>query len=189
MLASALAVALTLSASGAAKDARSTAASTIAEGRRLAADGRLSEAAAKLADGWNTSHDPEALFDLAVCHERLGRRAEALDAFRAYMKLPLALRVRAAQEHVRTIEASDAREVPAPRRVLVPVDSDDGKCFRDCIGPASCRQRFGDRSGVQCAATQFICLRACPGARVETGICATATVHAGEKCRAELGSP
>ena len=180
---------LALSAAGAAKDARPSAAGTIAEGRRLAAQGRLSEAAAKLSDGWTASRDPEALFDLAVCFERLGQSAQALDAFGAYVKLPLALRLRAAEDHVRAIEARDTRDVPAPRRVLVPVEGDGGKCFDACTGRESCRPRFGDRWGTQCAATQFVCLRACPGAKVESGVCATATVRAGERCRAERGSP
>lgn len=187
----ALAGSLALSAAGAApvKDARSTAAGTIAEGRRLAAQGRLAEAAVKLSDGWTASRDPEVLFDLGVCFERLGQSAQALDAFGAYVKLPLALRLRAAEDHVRAIEAKDARDVPAPRRVLVPVAGDDGKCFQTCTGPESCRPRFGDRWGTQCAATQFVCLRACPGAKVESGVCATATVRPGERCRAERGAP
>jgi len=180
---------LALSATGAAKDARPTAASTIAEGRRLAAQGRLAEAAVKLSDGWTASRDPEALFDLGVCFERLGQSAQALDAFGVYVKLPLALRLRVAEDHVRAIEAKDARDVPGPRRVLVPVAGDAGKCFQTCTGPESCRARFGDRWGTQCAATQFVCLRTCPGTKVETGVCATATVRPGERCRAERGSP
>lgn len=186
-------------AAGAAKDARPTApqtsgaqttgqtiAQTIADGRRLAAEGRLAEAAGKLSAGWTASRDPEVLFDLAVCHERLRVDAQALDEFRTYVRLPLALRLRAAEDHMRAIEAKGAREVREPRRVLVPVGGDGGKCFRDCTGPESCRPRFGDRWGLQCAATQFICLRSCPGARVETGVCATASVRPGEKCRAEI---
>jgi hypothetical protein len=187
--------ALAIAAAGAAKDARPTApqtsgtqaiAQTIADGRRLAAEGRFAEAAGKLSAGWTASRDPEVLFDLAVCHERLRVDAQALDEFRAYVRLPLALRLRAAEDHMRGIEARGAREVREPRRVLVPVGGDGGKCFRDCTGPESCRPRFGDRWGLQCAGTQFICLRSCPGARVETGVCATASVRPGETCRAEI---
>jgi hypothetical protein len=58
----------------------------------------------------------------------------ALQAFRDYMKLPLALRIRAAEDHVRAIEDDDARDV-------------------------------------------------------ESGVCASATVRPGRKCRAERGSP
>ena len=155
----------------------------IADGRRLEKESRFTEAAAKLSEGWTASRDPEVLFELAVCYEQQGMNAQAAESFRAYIKLPLALRVAAAQDHLRVIEPKDQRDVPPPRRVLVPVDRDRGKCFQDCTGPSSCRARFGDRWGTQCAATQFVCLRACSGARVESGPCATASVHAGENCR------
>jgi hypothetical protein len=158
---------------------------TIADGRRLAAENRLAEATAKLSEGWTASRDPEVLFELAVCYERQAMNAQAAESFRAYVKLPLALRLRAAEDQLRAIESKDGHEVPAPRRVLVPVDSDGGKCFQECTGPSSCRPHFGDRWGTQCAATEFVCLRACSGARVESGPCATVSIHPGEKCRAE----
>ncbi len=176
---------LAATAASSADSTTPTTARTIADGRRLARENRLAEAAAKLSEGWTASRDPEVLFELAVCYERQGMNARAAESFRAYVKLPLALRVRAAEDHLRTIGAKEGREVPAPRRVLVPVDGDGGKCFQECTGPSSCRPRFGDRWGTQCAATEFVCLRGCPGARVESGPCVTASIHPGEKCRAE----
>jgi tetratricopeptide (TPR) repeat protein len=170
---------------------RPTAVATIAEGRRLAREGKLADAAAKLEQGWQASRDPEVLFDLAVCYERLGQDAKAVSAFRSYLDLPLALRLRAAEDHLRALAAQGGAASPAapsgPRRVLVPAGADSARCFQDCTGPSSCRPRFGDRWGHACTTTQFICLEACPGARVEPGLCATATLRPGERCRTERG--
>ena len=178
----AFACALSVTGVGLAGDTPTATARTIADGR-LATENRLAEAAAKLSEGWTASRAPEVLFELAVCYERQGMNAQAAESFRAYIKVPLTLRVRAAEDHLRAIESKDEREVAAPRRVLVPIDR--GKCFQDCTGPSSRRSLFGDRWGTQCAATQFVCLRACSGARVESGPCATASIHPSEKCRAE----
>jgi hypothetical protein len=166
-------------------DTPTATARAITDERRLALENRLAEAAVKLSEGWTPSRDPEVLFELAVCYERQGMSDQAAESFRAHIKLPLGLRVRAAEDHLRAIESKDEPEVAAPRRVLVPVDRDGGKCFQDCTGPSSCRPRFGDRWGTQCAATQFVCLRACSGARVESVPCANAAIHRSEKCRAE----
>jgi hypothetical protein len=167
-------------------------ATVVAEGRRLAREGKLADAAAKLEEGWRASRDPEVLFDLAVCDERLGMDDKAASAFRSYLGLPLALRLRAAEEHLRGIAARGGTASPTtpsgPRRVLVPAGADGGRCFQDCTGPASCRPKFGDRWGHACTSTQFICLQSCPGARVEPGLCATATLRPGERCRTERGT-
>jgi hypothetical protein len=162
------------------------------EGRRLLKEGRLAEAATKLSDAWATSSaDAEVLFDLATCYERLGRTVEAVAAFRRYLTLPLALRLREAEDRIRAIESAQeprdkaAPPAPGPRRVLVPVGGDGGKCFRDCT-----RGYCGRRGTTphRCMSTQFVCLRTCPGARVESGTCVTALVPPGEKCRTEGGA-
>ena len=82
--------------------------------------GQLAEAAAKFSEGWTESRDPEVLFDLAVCYERQGRSAEAAAGFRAYLNLPLALRLRVAEDHLGAIESKNGRDVPEPRRVRCP---------------------------------------------------------------------
>jgi hypothetical protein len=143
----ALACALSATAASLAGDTPTAIARTIADGRRLATENRLAEASAKLSQGWMAPRDPEVLFELAVCYERQGMSDQAGESLRAYIKLPLALRVRAVEDHLRAIESKNAREIAAPRRVLVPVGRDGGKCFQDCTGPSSCRPRFGDRWG------------------------------------------
>jgi hypothetical protein len=174
-----------------ARDANTGAGTTpgpAAEGRRLLKEGKVAEAAVKLRDAWNIStSDPEVLFDLADCYERLGRTSEALVAFRTYLEQPTALRLRAADDRIRILRADPESGPPAatsgPRRVIVPKLGNGEACFRQCIRTSPCVPRRQPH-----CATQFACLRTCPGARVEPGLCATARIRPGERCQTEDGA-
>ena len=152
-----------------------------AEGKRLLKEGNVAQAAAKLSEAWAAStRDPEVLFDLAVCYQRLGKPSDALAAFRSYLEQPLALRLRAAEDRIRAIEARSAKGVPSePRRVLVPISIDGGRCFGECTRIPRCSSR-----DPYCR-PRFDCMSACGGARVETGLCATAQPRPGERCHEE----
>jgi hypothetical protein len=155
-----------------------------AEGRRLLAAGRFDDASRKLQAAWAAYGDPEALFDLAMSYERSGRDAEAIAAFRSYEKLPLALRARDAEDHVRVIEARNQRasvDNSRTHRVIVPVDGDMGDCFRACLTASACPP------GRRCPPGQFACLQTCRGARVELGTCAGAELRANERCWTDRG--
>lgn len=167
---------------------------TGSEGHRLFQAGRFAEAAAKLHAESLSSKDPEVLFELAVCDERTGKDVEALDAFRKYLNSPLALRIQEAEQHVSAIESRQsgrgaaAESGPGPRRVVVPISPDHGKCASDCRAPGMCRGYPGDRTQLQCSQVQFSCLRGCPGARVESGSCLATEVRSSTECMTERRS-
>ena len=140
----------------------------------------MAQAAAKLSEAWAAStRDPEVLFDLGVCYERLGKASDALTAFRSYVRQPLALRLRAAEDHIRAIEAKPAKGVPSgPRRVLVPTGGDDGRCFGECTRICSPRNYH--------CPPRFNCMSACDGARVEAGVCVMARPGPGERCYEQM---
>ena len=67
---------------------------SVAEGRRLFQAGQFAKAVAKLEAAVGSSTDPEVLFELGVCYERLDRDSEAIAEFQAYGRSPVALRIR-----------------------------------------------------------------------------------------------
>jgi hypothetical protein len=161
--------------------------SDAAEGRSLMRSGKLEEAVGKLQAAWNSSGDTEVLFDLALCYERLNRDTEAFESFRAYRRLPMALRADEAERHLRSIAArreQGSEPTRRPRRVLVPLTKAGVKCIRDCVQPSSCRPRLKTDWRL-CASIQFSCLRACPGAKVESGDCLGDGIHPQTKCVAD----
>jgi hypothetical protein len=141
------------------------------EGRRLMRAGKLDEAVVQLEAAWKSTEAPEVLFELALCYERLNRDSEAIEAYRAYQKLPLALRGEEAEQHIRTIESKQPQAAwpgGRPRRVRVPLTQAGEKCIRDCARLSSCSKSQWQR----CSLTRFVCFRGCPGARVDSGSCA-----------------
>ena len=74
-----------------------------------------------------------------------------------------------------------APTITQTRRVIVPVDTDGGRCFRECMASSFCGL------GRSCAAAQFACLETCPYARVEAGPCAGAELRSNERCWTNLG--
>ena len=78
-------------------------------------------------------------------YERLNRDTEAFESFRAYRRLPMALRADEAERHLRSIVArreQGSEPTRRPRRVLVPLTKAGVKCIRDCVQPSSCRPRL-----------------------------------------------
>jgi hypothetical protein len=150
------------------------------EARQLMRAGKLSEAVGKLETAWKSSSDPELLFDLAVCYERLNRDAEALASFRTYQGLPTALRTGEAAEHIHLAESRQQVSEPAvkPRHVVVPLTPAGEKCLRECVRSSPC----GSRSNWQCDSVRFSCIRGCPGARVEPGTCFSAAAESKTRC-------
>jgi hypothetical protein len=153
-----------------------------AEGHRLFLAGQFAKAAAKLETIVGSASDPEALFELAVCYERLDRDSEAIAEFHAYQRFPVALRVREADQHIKAIESKQPGPAK-PRRVVVPT-SDGGKCVRDCGAPPLLGKCAGDRwgTGTCWAAVRFSCLRSCPGALLEPGSCNTVPSSPTQDC-------
>jgi len=151
------------------------------EARQLMRAGKFSEAVGKLETAWKSSSNPEVLFDLAGCYERLNRDTEALAAFRTYQGLPTALRTTEATEHIRLIEAQQQALEPTkqPHHVVVPVTPASEKCVRECVRFSGCSSRSGWQA---CNSARFSCVRGCPGARVEPGTCLTATVSPKTRC-------
>jgi hypothetical protein len=150
------------------------------EARRLMRAGKFSEAVGKLETSWKSSSNPEVLFDLAVCYERLSRDAEALTAFRTYQGLPTALRTVEAAEHIRLVQSQQAVSQPTnqPRHVVVPLTPAGEKCLRECVQFSRC----GTRNGRQCNSVRFSCARSCPGARVDPGSCLATRAESKTKC-------
>jgi Tetratricopeptide repeat len=159
-----------------------------AEGHRLFQAGQFAKAAAKLEAAVGSSTDPEVLFELAVCYERLDRDSEAIAEFQAYGRSPVALRIREANEHVATIQskrpgpAAPRESLTKPRRVLVPTTGDSEKCVKDCGKPASPFCGNSSNRMQKACAIQFSCLRGCPGARVEPGSCPIAPRSSVQVC-------
>jgi hypothetical protein len=176
-----------VSASGKSSEANSTvakpteaksneaSAAAAAEGHRLFKAGQFAPAAAKLETVVDDANDPELRFELAICYERLNRDAEAVAAFHAYQRSPVALRVGEANQHLVAIAAKQAdggtAEIPKPRRVVLSIASDNQKCVASCgkVDSPFCGNS-SNRMQRACA-IQFSCLRGCPGARVEPGTC------------------
>jgi hypothetical protein len=83
------------------------------EGRRLAAEGRYDEAAAKLSESYRIDPGVGTLLALAVCHEAQGRWATAWvefsDAMRAAQRDKREDRVQLAREHLHQIEPKLSR--------------------------------------------------------------------------------
>jgi len=168
------------------KSAEATAA-TAAEGHRLFQAGRFAAAAAKLETVVDDARDPELRFELAICYERLNRDAEAVAAFHAYQRSPVALRVAESNQHLAAIAAKQAdggtaAEIPKPRRVVISLASDNQKCVASCgkVDSPFC-ENSSNRMQRACA-IQFSCLRGCPGARVEPGTCLKERVSATRLC-------
>jgi hypothetical protein len=159
-----------------------------AEGHRLFQAGKFAEAAAKLEGAVGSSTDPEVLFELAVCYERLDRDSDAIAEFRAYGRSPVALRVGEANEHIATIQskrpgpAAPRESLTSPRRVLVPTTGDSGKCVTDCGKPVSPFCGNSSNRMQKACAIQFSCLRSCPGAKVEPGSCPIAPRTSAQVC-------
>jgi len=159
-----------------------------AEGHRLFQAGQFAKAAAKLEAAVGSSTDPEVLFELAVCYERLDRDSEAIAEFQAYGRSPVALRIREANEHIATIQskrpdpAAPRGSLTKPRRVLVPTTGDSGKCVQDCGKPASPFCGNSSNRMQKVCAIQFSCLRSCPGAKVEPGSCSIAPRSSAQVC-------
>jgi hypothetical protein len=152
-------------------------------GRRFFQAGQFAKAAAKLeAATIARPADQELLFELAICYERLDRDSEAIATFRRYQTSPIALRVREADQHIQAIESKPPRSVGAgdvakPRHVLVPIAGDGGKCVKACAPmPGRCA------NSARCWAVQFICVRGCPGARVEPGSCLSVPSTSRQEC-------
>jgi hypothetical protein len=177
-----------VSASGKSTEAKSTearpteakstevTAAAAAEGHRLFQAGQFAPAAAKLETVVDDANDPELRFELAICYERLNRDAEAVAAFHAYQRSPVALRVAEANQHLVALAAKQAdggtvAEIPKPRRVVISIASDNQKCVASCgkVDSPFC-SNSSNRMQRACA-IQFSCLRGCPGARVEPGTC------------------
>jgi len=153
------------------------------DGLRLMRAGKLDEAVVKLEAAWKSTEAPEVLFDLALCYERLNRDSEAIEAYRTYQNLPLALRGDEAEQHIRSIESKQPQAAGPggrPRRVRVPLTQAGEKCIRDCARLSSCSKSQWQR----CSLTRFSCFRGCPGARVESGTCA-AKLEPKMKCLTE----
>jgi hypothetical protein len=162
-------------------------AATAAEGHRLFQAGQFAPAAAKLETVVDDAHDPELRFELAICYERLNRDAEAVAAFHAYQRSPVALRVAEANQHLAAIAAKQAdggtaAEIPKPRRVVISIASDNRTCVAGCgkVDSPFCGNS-SNRMQRACA-IQFSCLRACPGARVERGTCLKERVNPRRIC-------
>ena len=159
-----------------------------AEGHRLFQAGQFARAAAKLEAAAGSSTDPEVLFELAVCYERLDRDSEAIAEFQAYGRSPVALRIREANQHIATIKskrpgpAAPSESLTKPRRVLVPTTGDSGKCVKDCGKPASPFCGNSSNRMQKACAIQFSCLRSCPGAKVEQGSCPIAANSSAQVC-------
>jgi hypothetical protein len=161
-------------------------ASPAATGHRLFLAGDFERAARQLEKARpGAAHDPEVLFELGICYERLGRDSEAMVSFREYQTFPLALRAREANLHLQAIEQRTAsvpkagEETGGPRHVVVPTSTDGGRCLRECGAdpfPGRCT------NGARCWAVQFSCLRSCPGARVAPGTCLTTPSTASQTC-------
>jgi hypothetical protein len=159
-----------------------------AEGHRLFQAGQFAEAAAKLEAAVGSSTDPEVLFELAVCYERLDRDSEAIAEFRAYGRSPVALRIPEANQHIAAIQSKHPGPA-APResltkslRVLVPTTGDNGKCVKDCGKPVSPFCGNSSNRMQKACAIQFSCLRSCPGAKVEPGSCSIAPRSSAQVC-------
>lgn len=177
--------------SGLARDPQTpaTMATAAVEGHRLFLAGQFGQAATQLeAALGRSSKDPELLFELAVCYERLDRKSEALAEFHSYLQSPMALRVPEANQHVAAIKSkrenrmTTADVASKPRRVVVPIVGDGGRCVVECGKSMSSFCGFSSNRAQKACAVQFSCLRSCPGARVESGSCLTKPSNAAEAC-------
>jgi hypothetical protein len=173
--------------SGLAHDSRpppSRPAAAAVEGHRLFLAGQFAKAAAKLETAVGSASDPEALFELAVCYERLDRDSEAIAEFHAYQGFPVALRVREADQHIKAIESKQPgpAESLRPRRLVVPARGEGGNCVSDCgKAPSAFCGSPGVKMQRPCA-VRFSCLRSCPGARLESGSCNTVLSSPTQEC-------
>jgi hypothetical protein len=70
---------------------------------------------------------------------------------------------------------------PQTRRVILPIDVDGGKCYRECMASSSCPP------GGPCSFAEFACLQTCRGSRVELGPCAGADLRPNERCWTSRG--
>lgn len=180
---------LAFGSEGLAGDSKAAAASAAAkEGHRLFQAGQFAKAAAKLEVAVTDASDPELLFELAVCYERLERDSEAIAEFHAYQHSPVALRVSEANQHLAALEAKQPgpaappEGLTKPRRVVVPTDGASGKCVNSCGKPSSPFCGNSSNRAQKACAVQFSCLRACPGAKVESGTCLKAPTTASQIC-------
>jgi hypothetical protein len=149
--------------------------------------------ATKLRDAYDQEKQPEILFDLGECQERLGQDDGALQTYRAYLKLPLALRLAEANARVAAIESRHAEQVESgsptspPRYVLLPNDPAANACSAKCSTTTVCAEpsRKGptDRMAQnRCFTKEFACLSSCPAARVKKGECPTGPSLRGFRC-------
>ena len=103
--------------------------------------------ATKLRDAYDQEKQPEVLFDLGKCRERLGQDDEALQTYRSYLKLPLALRITEAKARMAAIEKRQAGQADTdgptspPRYVLLPNDSATNACSEKCSTEMSMSRR------------------------------------------------
>jgi len=149
--------------------------------------------ATKLRDAYDQERQPEILFDLGKCQERLGQDDEALQTYRSYLKLPLALRITEAKARMAAIEKRQAGQADTdgptspPRYVLLPNDSATNACSEKCSTVIVCPEpsRKGPSASMaqnRCFTKEFACLSSCPGARVKKGQCPTGPELGGLRC-------
>jgi hypothetical protein len=167
------------------------------------------EGATQLQRIYERDKDAEELFDLALCQEALGQDREAVSSYRAYLKLPLALRIRDAKAHIAAIEekatpkASPTKMPGSPRHVFLPQARESDACVASCKGPQLClgldqstsedrapadrgRRMLKQQSNLEalnkCFTKEFLCLANCPGARVDKGDCPDGEATRGLRC-------
>ena len=149
--------------------------------------------ATKLRDAYDQEKQPEILFDLGECQERLGQDDSALQTYRSYLELPLALRITEANAHIAAIEKRHAGRVEAdnptspPRYVLLPNDPAANACSANCSTTIICAEpsrkgRADTMAQNRCFTKEFACLSSCPGARVKKGQCPTGPSLRGLRC-------
>ncbi|MDD5308169.1 MAG: tetratricopeptide repeat protein [Deltaproteobacteria bacterium] len=108
------------------------------DGKALFEAGKIEEALAAFTDSYNASGNPDLLFNLGVCSERLGRKDKAVAYYELYLEekpdAPDAADVRARVAALkapppRPVEpTTEAANPPAPARpelVVAPVEEDD----------------------------------------------------------------
>jgi hypothetical protein len=156
------------------------------------------EGATQLQSAYQRSKDAEALFALALCQESLGQDRDAVESYRAYLRLPLALRIPEAKTHIASIEerasapAQTTKMPEPPRYALLAQGRESDTCVARCTGPeprsgldssqsndrapTDRAQRMlkqqSDLAGLNKGFTrEFLCVANCPGARVSKGTC------------------
>jgi len=149
--------------------------------------------ATKLRDAYDQERQPEILFDLGKCQERLGQDDEALQTYRSYLKLPLALRITETKARMVAIEQRQAGQAETdsptspPRYVLLPNEPEANACSARCSTTTVCaeplRKSPNDAMAQnRCFTKEIACLASCPGARVKKGHCPTGQSLRGFRC-------